>query len=87
MPKHRLNIEISDDLARLLDELSAEEQTTKTEIVRRGLSVMKAFRNQIKAGRPHIGFTSESDKLDAELLGILSEQAVEDNHDRTTAAR
>lgn len=75
MSKHRLNIEISGELARLLDELSREEQTTKTEIVRRGLSVMKAYRNQIKAGRAHIGFTEDANKLDAELLGILSERS------------
>lgn len=80
MTKVRLNIEISDDLARLLDELSESEQTTKTEIVRRGLSVMKAFRSQMKVGRNHIGFASDPTSLDAELIGILSEAQKQHEH-------
>jgi hypothetical protein len=80
MTKHRLNIEISGELARLIDELSEGEGTTKTEIIRRGLSVMKAFRSQIKAGRKHIGFTRDPDKLDTELLGILSDHHGESAH-------
>lgn len=75
MTKHRLNIEISSELDKLLEQLSKEEGTTKTEIVRRGLSVMKAFRRQISAGRTHIGFTSDASKLDAEMIGILEPRA------------
>jgi len=72
MAKVRLNIEVSQDLAELLDNLADNEETTKAEIVRRALSVLKAFDEQIEHGRTHIGFASDPTKLDAEMVGILS---------------
>jgi hypothetical protein len=85
--KQRLNIEISEDLARLLDQLSDEEQTTKTEIVRRGLSIMKAFRAQMRAGRNHIGFTSDPAKLEAEIVGILTDSGADSREAAIDVAR
>jgi hypothetical protein len=72
MAKVRLSIEVSKELAALLDSLAELEDTTKTEIVRRALSVMKAYRDQASVGRNHLGFTADPTKLDAELVGILS---------------
>jgi metal-responsive CopG/Arc/MetJ family transcriptional regulator len=72
MSKVRLNIEVSEDLAELLDIIAKEESVPRTEIVRRALGVMKTYREQIQAGRTHIGFTESVDKLDAELLGVLT---------------
>lgn len=72
MAKVRLNIEVSEDLARLLDNLAAEEDATRTEIVRRALAVLKAYRDQIEVGRTHIGFTRDADRLDLELVGVLT---------------
>jgi Ribbon-helix-helix protein, copG family len=71
MAKVRLSIEVSKELAILLDSLAEAEDTTKTEIVRRALSVLKAYKEQASAGRTHIGFTSDPTKLDAELVGVL----------------
>lgn len=73
MPKTRLNLEISEDIARMLNEVADAEETTKSEIVRRALSVIKAYRQQQKIGRSHIGFTSRPENLEAELIGVLSE--------------
>jgi len=72
MAKVRLSIEVTKELAALLDSLAEKEDTTKTEIVRRALSVMKAYKDQVAAGRTHLGFTADPTKLDAELVGILS---------------
>jgi predicted transcriptional regulator len=72
MAKVRLNIEVSEDLARLLDNLAEEEDVTRTEIVRRAFAVLKAFREQIEVGRTHIGFAKNADKLDVELVGVLT---------------
>ncbi|HWE20439.1 MAG TPA: ribbon-helix-helix protein, CopG family [Hyphomicrobiaceae bacterium] len=77
MAKVRLNIEVSEDLAKLLDNLAEDEDVTRTEIVRRALAVLKAFRDQIEVGRTHIGFTRDADKLDLELLGVLTPPIVE----------
>lgn len=71
MSKVRMNIEVTKDVAEFLEELAGEEGATKTEIVRRALSVLKAYKAQKQKGRSHIGFTEDPSKLDAELVGIL----------------
>lgn len=71
MSKVRMNIEVSKEVADFLEELAASEDTSKTEIVRRALSVLKAYKQQKARGRNHIGFTADASKLEAELVGIL----------------
>lgn len=72
MAKVRMNIELSQEVAAFLEALAQEEGTTKTEIIRRALSVMKAYRQQKERGRDHIGFVSDPTRLDVEIVGILS---------------
>jgi predicted transcriptional regulator len=71
MEKVRMNIEVSKEVADFLEELATSEATTKTEIVRRAISVLKAYKQQKQKGRSHIGFTHDPAKLDAEIVGIL----------------
>ena len=71
MAKVRLNMEVSQEVADLLNQLASEEGTTKTEIVRRALSILKAYKEQKDRGRVHIGFASDPTSLDAEIVGIL----------------
>lgn len=75
MSKVRLSIEVNEDLAKLLDVIAAEEAVPRTEIVRRALAVMKTYKEQIGAGRTHMGFTKDSDKLDVEIVGVLTAPA------------
>jgi Ribbon-helix-helix protein, copG family len=72
MSKIRLQFEISKDLDAEIEELAKQENTSKSEILRRGLSVMRAFREQSKRGRKHLGFVEDPLKLDAEMLGIIT---------------
>ena len=65
-------MEVSDDLANLIDSLAEQEDVTRTEIVRRALAVLKAYKAQIDVGRTHIGFARDADKLDLEIVGVLS---------------
>lgn len=67
----RLSMIISDDLDRLIDELASEAGTSRTDIVRRALAVMKAFKEQKARGREHIGFVKDATKLDAEIVNVL----------------
>jgi len=67
----RLNVAISDELDELIDELAQETGTSRTDVVRRALAVMKAFRQQKKAGRNHIGFVADPKNLDAEIINVL----------------
>ena len=71
MSKIRMNIEVSKELADFLEELAGTEGATKTEIVLRALSVLKAYKQQKEKGRTHIGFTNDPTKLEAEIVGIL----------------
>lgn len=68
----RLNLVVSAGLAAFLQDLADTEETTQTEMIRRGLSILKAYRQQIAAGRTHIGFVADATKLDAEIVGILN---------------
>jgi len=67
----RLSIIISDDLDRLIDELAEDAGTSRTDVVRRALAVLKAFKQQKKQGRDHIGFVSDPSKLEAEIVNVL----------------
>lgn len=71
MAKVRLNIEISQHLADFLDVLAESEHTTRSEMVRRAISVLQAFHQQREIGRPHLGFVRDPERLDAEILGVL----------------
>lgn len=71
MAKVRLNIEIGQQLADFLDALAEAEHTTRSEMVRRAISVLQAFHQQREIGRPHLGFVRDPERLDAEILGVL----------------
>ncbi|OQW43528.1 MAG: hypothetical protein A4S12_04630 [Proteobacteria bacterium SG_bin5] len=71
MARTRLTFDVSEEVAELLNELADEASTTKADIIRRGLAVMKVAREQKRHGRPHMGFVEESKKLDAEVVGLL----------------
>jgi metal-responsive CopG/Arc/MetJ family transcriptional regulator len=72
MSKVRMSMEINEDLANLLDTIAEEEAVTRTEIIRRALAVIKTYKEQIDAGRTHMGFVKDSDKLDLEIVGVLT---------------
>jgi metal-responsive CopG/Arc/MetJ family transcriptional regulator len=71
MSKVRMNIEVSSDLAEFLDQLAIDEGATRTEMIRRAVSILKAYKSQKARGRTHIGFAADPNGLDAELVGIL----------------
>lgn len=67
----RLSMNISEDLDTLIDDLASDANISRTDVIRRALAVMKAFRQQKLAGRDHIGFVSDPAKLDAEIVNVL----------------
>ena len=71
MGKVRLNLEVTDDLADFLEKTAKEQGSTKADIVRRGLSVIKAYKAQKAIGKDRIGFSSDGQTLETELLGLL----------------
>jgi hypothetical protein len=75
MAKVRLHIEISRELADVLDGIAESEHVTRSEIVRRAISVLKTYREQRAIGRPHLGVVRDARRLDAEILGLLNSPA------------
>jgi predicted transcriptional regulator len=65
----RLNINISDDLAAKLDELSDESQTTKSEILRKALTLFVVARDGAKHGKK-LGLVSDGGTLATEIVGL-----------------
>lgn len=65
----RCDLYMSDDLHLELACMARETGITIPDLIRRGLAVMKAQRGQ---GKPaHLGFVSDPEKLDVELINVL----------------
>lgn len=69
MPK--MDMEVSAETDALIDEIAQEAGCSRKEVIRRGLSVMKAFSLKRKEGQTHIGFVADSASLDTEVVGVL----------------
>lgn len=67
----RINIEVSDEVAELLNRVAESQQTTMTDVVRRALAVVKAAEKQRARGIEHLGFARDATKLDVELVGLF----------------
>ena len=67
----RINIEVSDDVAALLNRVAESQNTTMTDVIRRALAVVKAAEKQKERGIEHMGFARDSSKLDVELVGLF----------------
>ncbi|WP_327210221.1 hypothetical protein [Rhizobium leguminosarum] len=67
----RLSFDLDASLAADFGEMAKETGIDVAEILRSGLSVMKAFRDQRTFGRKHLGFASNPARLDAEIVGLL----------------
>ncbi len=67
----RINIEVSDEVAELLNRVAENQQTTMTDVVRRALAGIKAAEKQKAGGIEGFGFARGASKLDVELVGLL----------------
>jgi predicted transcriptional regulator len=67
----RISIEVSDELAMVLNRIAESQHTTMTDVVRRALAVVKAAEKQKGRGIDHIGFARDASNLDVELVGLL----------------
>jgi metal-responsive CopG/Arc/MetJ family transcriptional regulator len=67
--KLRVNLQMSNELFQELEAMADESATTKSEIVRRAFSLLKAARQSVKKGH-HIGTAKDANKLDQEFIGL-----------------
>jgi metal-responsive CopG/Arc/MetJ family transcriptional regulator len=67
--KVRVNLQMSQELYDELEGMANESATTKSEIVRRAFSLLKAARQSVKKGY-HLGTVKDAEKLDQEFVGL-----------------
>jgi Ribbon-helix-helix protein, copG family len=65
----RLAMEVSSELAELLDKLAAKSHTTRTEVLRKAVALLDVLTQAKDVGRK-IGILDENDKLIQEIVGI-----------------
>jgi hypothetical protein len=70
--KVRLNLDVSQEIAEFLDTLAQENATTKTDVMRRAIALLKVAHDEKKRHRS-MGFVSESrdDVLETKVVGVL----------------
>jgi metal-responsive CopG/Arc/MetJ family transcriptional regulator len=70
MTKIRLNLQVSEQLNKDLEEIADSAGTNRTEVIRQALALMKVAHQARREGR-HLGVVSDASKLDTELVGLL----------------
>jgi predicted transcriptional regulator len=65
----RLNLTISDDLARRLDELSGESQTSKSENLRKALTLFDVAREGKRSGKK-LALVGDGGQVTTEIVGL-----------------
>lgn len=66
----RLNLEVAPELYRDLAQIAQESDTSMTNVVRLSLALYKVC-HDAKRGGKHIGLTTDPDKLDTLIVGLI----------------
>jgi len=69
MEKVRLSLQVSDELNEALDLMADETGTTKSDVLRRALVLLKSAHDARKEGF-RVGFSRDAGKLDREIIGL-----------------
>lgn len=64
----RLNVVLSGEVAKALEEISEATDVTKTALIRDAIALLKLAHEQKKKGR-HLGFATDEGKLDTVVVG------------------
>ena len=67
--KIRLNLQLSEELFNELEEIASDTATTRSDVVRRALALLKAAHAGKKSGK-HLGLARNADRLDQEIIGF-----------------
>ncbi len=68
--QNRLNLVLSADLSKKIDELASESNTNKSEILRKALTMYIAAKEAPKEGRKVGLVNSRTEKLEVEFIGL-----------------
>ncbi|MHC1730106.1 MAG: ribbon-helix-helix protein, CopG family [Syntrophobacteraceae bacterium] len=64
----RLTVQFPESTSEVLEELSERDQVSKTEIIRRALSIYKYLENETRDGKHKVAITDENGKVVKEIL-------------------
>lgn len=65
----RINLVVSDELNQVLDELAKDTESTKSDVLRKSIALIKMAVNERKAGN-HIGVFDDKQKIVKEIIGF-----------------
>ncbi len=68
--KVRLSLQLSSELNDILEEIAEAGTTTKTEVIRQALALMRVA-HRVKNDGKHLGITSDPSRLDTEIIGLI----------------
>ena len=68
--KVRLNLQVSEELNTVLENIADSSGSTKTDVIRQALALMQVAHNAKKNGK-HLGLVADADRLDTEIIGLL----------------
>jgi predicted transcriptional regulator len=68
--KVRLNLQISEEINQVLEGIAEETGTTRTDVIRQALALMKVAHKARRDGK-HIGLASNAAQLDTEIVGLI----------------
>ncbi len=68
--KVRLNLQVSQELNRTLEEIAEDTGTNRSDVIRQALALMKVAHTAKKDGR-HLGIVRDARKLDTEIVGLI----------------
>ena len=68
--QNRLNLVLSDDLSKKIDELARESNTNKSEILRKALTMYIAAKEAPKEGQKIGLVNSKTEKHEVEFIGL-----------------
>ena len=68
--KLRLNLLLSPELNRVLAEIADDTGSTRSDVIRQALALMKVAHQGKKEGR-HLGLVMDPTRLDTEIVGLL----------------
>jgi hypothetical protein len=68
--KVRLNLQVSNELNNVLEEIADSSGSTKTDVIRQALALMKVAHQAKRSGK-HLGVVADPDKLDTEIVGLF----------------
>ena len=68
--KVRLNLQLSPEMNRTLEDIAEQTGANRTDVIRQALALMKAA-HEAKLKNRHLGWVADATKLDTEIVGLL----------------